>query len=239
MELLALQLQHHTSKFQTRTAMHLHKMSSTIDITMDERPTDETPQPACDSSSQHSDQTSFIHEADRQQDCSSGSSPAVNSLQQTDLDTDITHSGKRKRPRDVVRHSAVQGKQRGPLPDLHQQTHDELNSNFLSLLQHWTSRMQSMQPKCNFDCDVFNRSLAIMYRYMDKNGVRSIPFHNARQLQSDLAACLWLSSKADGIRSCVPSRTLITKATEVLPCHISMSELSILESLEWNLNIIT
>jgi hypothetical protein len=60
---------------------------------------------------------------------------------------------------------------------------------------------------------------------------------SAWEIQSDLAACLWLCTKADGNRSCVPSRTLITKATDVTPHNITESELSILIALEWNLNI--
>lgn len=81
------------------------------------------------------------------------------------LDMPEGNFGKRKRTRDFVpRAISQQGKQRSE-PDLVPETQAMIN-DFQSVLEKWTVRMQIMQPKCNFDEDVFKRSLAIMFRYV-------------------------------------------------------------------------
>ncbi len=104
-------------------------------------------------------------------------------------------------------------------------------------LLHWKVGLQALQAKCILADDVIYRAVDLFIRYREQ--VQDVSwdfdsFSDSEQLPSELAACLWLATKTTGNRSCLPSRTLICRATEIDPGVISTIELQILIALDWH-----
>ena len=106
-------------------------------------------------------------------------------------------------------------------------------------LLQWCCRLKALQPKCIISKEVLHRSLDLFHRYRQALQLQN---QTSRKSQGDmhctaahLAACLWLASKSDGNRACVPSRTLLTRAIAVCPELLSQAELTICCKLNWNI----
>ena len=104
-------------------------------------------------------------------------------------------------------------------------------------LLHWKASLKALQAKCILTDDVIYRAVDLFIRYREQ--VQDFNWEtnsvsNSEQLPCELAACLWLATKTTGNRSCLPSRTLICRATEIDPSLISELELQILIALDWH-----
>ena len=103
-------------------------------------------------------------------------------------------------------------------------------------LVQWCCRLKALQPKCIITRDVLHRSLDLFHRYRQ---ALQIAVSSSGQRQGatavHLAACLWVASKNDGNRACVPSRTLLTRAIAVCPEELTKAELTVCCTLKWNL----
>lgn len=105
-----------------------------------------------------------------------------------------------------------------------------------SCLMQWCCRLKALQPKCVVTKDVIHRSLDLFHRYRQATQVSdhlSAPGQGATAVH--LAACLWIASKTDGNRACVPSRTLLTKAICLRPEDLTQAELTVCCRLNWNI----
>ena len=104
-------------------------------------------------------------------------------------------------------------------------------------LLHWKASLKALQAKCILTDDVIYRAVDLFIRYREQlqdSSWEYDAFSDSEQLPSELAACLWLATKTTGNRSCLPSRTLICRATELDPALISELELQILIALDWH-----
>ncbi len=104
-------------------------------------------------------------------------------------------------------------------------------------LLHWKASLKGLQAKCVLTDDVIYRAVDLFIRYREQIQDPSwelSPACDSEQLPCELAACLWLATKTTGNRSCLPSRTLICRATEIDPTLISELELQILVALDWH-----
>ena len=103
-------------------------------------------------------------------------------------------------------------------------------------LLQWCCRLKALQPKCVITSEVLHRSMDLFHRYRLVVQTTDLP-NGSRQGVSavHLAACLWVASKNDGNRACVPSRTLLTKAIAVCPEELTQAELVVCCKLQWNL----
>ena len=105
-------------------------------------------------------------------------------------------------------------------------------------LMQWSYRLKALQPKCIITKEVVHRSLDLFHRYRQSCQADQSSSNSEGKVHltaTDLAACLWLASKSDGNRACVPSRTLLTRAVNVCPDELSQAELSICCKLKWNI----
>ncbi len=101
-------------------------------------------------------------------------------------------------------------------------------------LMQWCCRLKALQPKCIITKDVLHRSLDLFHRY--RQVLTADPSTQRRGATAvHLAACLWIASKNDGNRACVPSRTLLTRAISVCPEELSQAELTVCCKLRWNI----
>ena len=104
-------------------------------------------------------------------------------------------------------------------------------------LLHWKASLKALQAKCILTDDVIYRAVDLFIRYREQiqdPSWESSPTCDSDQLPCELAACLWLATKTTGNRSCLPSRTLICRATEIDPALISELELQVLVALDWH-----
>lgn len=104
-------------------------------------------------------------------------------------------------------------------------------------LLHWKASLKALQAKCILTDDVIYRAVDLFIRYREQLQDSSWEYDavsDNEQLPSELAACLWLATKTTGNRSCLPSRTLICRATDISPALISELELQILVALDWH-----
>lgn len=103
-------------------------------------------------------------------------------------------------------------------------------------LLQWCCRLKSLQPKCVITNDVLHRSMDLFHRYRLVVQTMDLPNGSRQGVTAvHLAACLWVASKNDGNRACVPSRTLLTRAIAVCPEELTQAELVVCCSLQWNL----
>lgn len=102
-------------------------------------------------------------------------------------------------------------------------------------LMQWCCRLKALQPKCVITRDVLHRTLDLFHRYrvIIQTDPPSEQPRGATAVH--LAACLWVASKNDGNRACVPSRTLLTRAIAVCPEELTQAELVVCCKLQWNL----
>ncbi|KAK9832386.1 hypothetical protein WJX74_008562 [Apatococcus lobatus] len=104
-------------------------------------------------------------------------------------------------------------------------------------LLHWKGTLKALQAKCILTDDVIYRAVDLFVRYREQvqdSSWEHDAISDSEQLPSELAACLWLATKTTGNRSCLPSRTLVCRATNVDPALISELELHILIALDWH-----
>jgi len=104
-----------------------------------------------------------------------------------------------------------------------------------SCLIQWCCRLKALQPKCIITKDVLHRTLDLFHRYRQAIQIADLSAQGQGATAVHLAACLWIASKNDGNRACVPSRTLLTKAISVCPEELSQAELTVCCRLHWNL----
>ena len=103
-------------------------------------------------------------------------------------------------------------------------------------LLQWCCRLKALQPKCVVTNDVLHRSMDLFHRYRLLVQTTDLPNGSRQGVTAvHLAACLWVASKTDGNRACVPSRTLLTKAIAVCPEALTQAELVVCCKLQWNL----
>ena len=165
-------------------------------------------------------------------------------------------SSRRKRQRDVLSHED----EREPRPSFSQQqaSQEEASSTVKATeckadsscctpspttyyvaihncLMQWCCRLKALQPKCVITRDVLHRTWDLFHRY--RVVIQTDPPSEQRRGATavHLAACLWVASKTDGNRACVPSRTLLTRAIAVSPQELTQAELLVCGKLRWNL----
>ena len=103
-------------------------------------------------------------------------------------------------------------------------------------LLQWCYRLKALQPKCVVTNDVLHRSLDLFHRFRLVVQTTDVPSGRRQGVTAvHLAACLWVASKNDGNRGCVPSRTLLTRAVAVCPEELTQAELVVCCKLQWNL----
>ena len=103
-------------------------------------------------------------------------------------------------------------------------------------LVQWCCRLKALQPKCVITKDVLHRTMDLFHRYREAIQIsNSISGQRQGATAVHLAACLWVASKNDGNRACVPSRTLLTKAIAVCPEDLTKAEVTVCCKLRWNL----
>lgn len=84
--------------------------------------------------------------------------------------------------------------------------------------------------------DVLHRTMDLFHRYREAIQTSYNPSGQRQGATAvHLAACLWVASKNDGNRACVPSRTLLTKAIAVCPEELTKAEVTVCCKLKWNL----
>ena len=107
-----------------------------------------------------------------------------------------------------------------------------------SCLVQWCCRLKALQPKCIMTPEVLHRAMDLFHRYRSAAQFKDqTPPGLARSAvtPAHLAGCLWIAAKNDGNRSCVPSRTLLTKAIAVQPDDLTRAELEVCCRLRWNI----
>ena len=104
-----------------------------------------------------------------------------------------------------------------------------------SCLLQWCCSLKALQPKCIIANDVLHRSMDLFHRYRLVVQTKDLPSSRPGITAVHLAACLWVASKNDGNRACVPSRTLLTRAIAVCPEELTQAELVVCCTLQWNL----
>ncbi|DBA86328.1 TPA: hypothetical protein ACH3X2_005563 [Trebouxia sp. C0005] len=104
-----------------------------------------------------------------------------------------------------------------------------------SCLIQWCCRLKALQPKCIITKDVLHRTLDLFHRYRQAIQITDLSAQGQGATAVHLAACLWIASKNDGNRACVPSRTLLTRAISLCPEELSQAELTVCCGLQWNL----
>ncbi|DBA77652.1 TPA: hypothetical protein ACH3X1_009448 [Trebouxia sp. C0004] len=102
-------------------------------------------------------------------------------------------------------------------------------------LIQWCCRLKALQPKCIITKDVLHRTLDLFHRYRQATQIADLSAQGQGATAVHLASCLWIASKNDGNRACVPSRTLLTRAISVCPEELSQAELTVCCRLHWNL----
>lgn len=103
-------------------------------------------------------------------------------------------------------------------------------------LLQWCYRLKALQPKCVVTNDVLHRTLDLFHRFRLVVQTTDVPSGRRQGVTAvHLAACLWVASKNDGNRACVPSRTLLTRAIAVCPEELTQAELVVCCKLQWNL----
>ncbi|KAL3149947.1 hypothetical protein ABBQ38_013308 [Trebouxia sp. C0009 RCD-2024] len=102
-------------------------------------------------------------------------------------------------------------------------------------LMQWCCRLKALQPKCLITRDVLHRTLDLFHRYRVAIQTDLLSPQRRGATAVHLAACLWVASKTDGNRACVPSRTLLTRAIAVCPRELTQAELAVCCKLRWNL----
>lgn len=114
-----------------------------------------------------------------------------------------------------------------------------------SQLVIWTDKLLKLQPKVHMSPHIMECGLCLFKSLRQKqlkswaNGKLPKSYISNRDLMiHDLVACWWIAMKHCSVRTAVPNRTLLSRATEAKCKLLAECELSALCALHWDINMI-
>ena len=112
-----------------------------------------------------------------------------------------------------------------------------------SQLVHWTGKLLKLQPKVHMSPHIMECGLCLFKKLRQKqllswaDGKLPKAYISNRELMiHDLIACWWLAMKHCSIRTAVPNRTLLSRATDAKDLLLADCEMAALIALDWNVN---
>jgi hypothetical protein len=123
----------------------------------------------------------------------------------------------------------------------------EITKRFDSVLRsqlvHWTGKLLKLQPKVHMSPHIMECGLCLFKRLRQKqllswaDGKLPKAYISNRELMiHDLIACWWIAMKHCSIRTAVPNRTLLSRATDAKDLLLADCEMAALIALDWNVN---
>lgn len=114
-----------------------------------------------------------------------------------------------------------------------------------SQLVMWTNKLLKLQPKVHMSPHIMECGLCLFKSLRQKqlkswaHGKLPKSYISNRDLMiHDLVACWWIAMKHCSVRTAVPNRTLLSRATEAKSKLLAECELSALCALDWDINMI-
>ncbi|WPT17497.1 hypothetical protein PSENEW3_00005500 [Picochlorum sp. SENEW3] len=112
-----------------------------------------------------------------------------------------------------------------------------------SQLVMWTEKLLQLQPKVHMSPHIMECGLCL-FKQLRKKQLKSwsqgkLPdsyISNRDLMIHDLVACWWIAMKHCSVRTAVPNRTLLSRATDSKSLLLSDCELSALIAMDWNVN---
>jgi hypothetical protein len=109
----------------------------------------------------------------------------------------------------------------------------------------WTDKLIELQPKVHMSPHIMECALCLFkslrQRQLESWADGKLPksyISNRELMRHDLVAVWWIAMKHCSVRTAVPNRALLSRATESKRVLLSDCELSALSALEWDVNLI-
>ena len=127
----------------------------------------------------------------------------------------------------------------------HVESVNRFDSVLRSQLVMWTDKLLKLQPKVHMSPHIMECGLCLFKSLRQKqlkswaHGKLPKSYISNRDLMiHDLVACWWIAMKHCSVRTAVPNRTLLSRATEAKCKLLADCELSALCALDWDINVI-
>lgn len=109
----------------------------------------------------------------------------------------------------------------------------------------WTKQLLKLQPKVHMSAHIIDCGLCIFKRLRraqllswSRGNLPKAYISNKELMIHDLIACWWIAMKHCSVRTAVPNRTLLSRATHAKEVLLGDCEIAALVALNWDINAI-